>query len=223
MRPDHVGSGGFDSHTLPPSASRVGARARVIAAFATVVSLLATGAPVGAQARDSLPNPSGVVDTLVAPDLPQPPISPRRAFITSFLLPGYAQARLDRPTASAVFFGIEAASVLMLGKTLHDLRTAKRFRADSVPLTYELDEGGAIVRDAAGAPIVAQWQPGRYTEALVRARRLQVEDWLAAIVFNHLFAGAEAFVSAHLWDVPAALSVRPTAGGGAAVTASLRW
>ena len=221
MRPDRVGSGGFDSHTLPPAAPRLGAAARAIAAV--LVALLGAATPVGAQVRDTLPARAAVVDSLDALALPQPPISPRRAFVTSFLLPGYAQARLDRPTASAVFFGIEAASVLMLGKTLRDLRVAKRFRADSLPLTYELDESGAIVRDADGEPIVATWQPGRYTEALVRARRLQVEDWLAAIVFNHLFAGAEAFVSAHLWDVPAALSVRPTAAGGAAVTASLRW
>ena len=89
-------------------------------------------ARVRAQARDTLPAAVAVVDTLEALSLPRPPISPRRAFVTSFLLPGYAQARLDRPTASAVFFGIEAASVLMLGKTLHDLRVAKRFRGDSV-------------------------------------------------------------------------------------------
>lgn len=194
-----------------------------LAASLLAGALLGASAPAAAQVRDTLPSRAAIVDTLEAFDLPRAPMSPRRAFVTSFLLPGYAQARLDRPTASAVFFGIEAASVLMLGKTLHDLRVAKRFRADSVPLTYELDESGAVVRDEAGAPVVAQWAPGRYTEALVRSRRLQVEDWLAAIVFNHLFAGAEAFVSAHLWDVPAALSVRPTAGGGAAVSATLRW
>jgi len=199
------------------------ARAPFLLALVVASALLGAGAPAGAQVRDTLPTAAAVADSLAAFDLPRLPISPRRAFVSSFLLPGYAQARLDRPTASAVFFGIEAASVLMLGKTLHDLRVAKRFRADSVPLTYELDESGSIERDEAGMPIVATWAPGRYSEALVRSRRLQVEDWIAAIVFNHLFAGAEAFVSAHLWDVPAALSVRPTAGGGTAVSASLRW
>ena len=227
MRPDCVGSGGFDSHTLPPSAARVtgGRRARARCALGALLALatLAFAAPsLGAQVRDTLPR-SGATDALASPLLPEPPISPRRAFVTSLLLPGYAQARLDRPTASAVFFGIEAASVLMLGKTLHDLRVAKRFRGDSLPLTYRVDESGAVVRDSTGAPIAATWTPGRYSEALVRARRLQVEDWIAAIVFNHLFAGAEAFVSAHLWDVPAALSVRPTTGGGAVVSASVRW
>jgi len=204
-------------------AQRSSRRLRSVLVALAAAALLGAPHLAGAQVRDTTAAAAvaAVADTLNA--LPGPPISPRRAFVTSLLLPGYAQARLDRPTASAVFFGIEAASVLMLGKTLHDLRVAKRFRGDSIPLTYELDESGAVVRDDSGAPVVATWTPGRYTEALVRARRLQVEDWLAALVFNHLFAGAEAFVSAHLWDVPAALSVRPTAGGGAAVTASLRW
>ena len=231
MRPDCVGSGGFDSHTFPPRgtrASRPVAPPRVLRRLVATL-LMAIAASVGSastaasQRADSVRAAVASADTLLPPDLPEPPISPRRAFVTSLLLPGYAQARLDRPTASAVFFGIEAASVLMLGKSLHDLRVARRFRADSIPLTYELDEGGMVRRDERGDPVVATWTPGRYTTALVRARRLQVEDWLAAIVFNHLFAGAEAFVSAHLWDVPAALSVRPTGRGGAAVSASIRW
>ena len=188
-----------------------------------VVALLAAAPTAMAQVRDSVPQPARVVDTLATPDLPRPPISPRRAFVTSFLFPGYAQARLDRPTASAVFFGIEAGSLLMLGKTLHDLRVARRLQTDSLPLTFAVDDAGAVARDESGAPIVATWTPGRYTASLVASRRQQVEDWLAVIIFNHLFAGAEAFVSAHLWDVPTALSVRPTARGGTAISASLRW
>ncbi len=207
MRRDRVGSGPRRALALAP----------------LVASALLAASPAAAQVRDTLPAVVRAETVAAEPDLPRPPISPRRAFVTSFLLPGYAQARLDRPTASAVFFGIEAGSLLMLGKSLHDLRVAKRFGVDSVPMTYELDESGAVVRDEAGAPVVATWTPGRFPEALVRSRRLQVEDWLAVIVFNHLFAGAEAFVSAHLWDVPAALSVRPTAAGGTAVSASLRW
>lgn len=203
--------------------SRAARRARRVGLALTLAVCGAIPSAASSQARDTVPALPRAVDTLVAPELPRPPISPRRAFLTSFLLPGYAQARLDRPTASAVFFGIEAGSLLMLGKTVHDLRVARRFQADSLPLTYQLDSTGTLVRDASGAPVVATWTPGRYTTALVRARRLHVEDWLAALVFNHLFAGAEAFVSAHLWDVPAALSFRPNAGGGATVSASIRW
>lgn len=45
------------------------------------------------------------------------------------------------------------------------------------------------------------------------AKRQEVEDWLVLWVFNHLFAGAEAYVSAHLQDFPADLEVRAFPGG----------
>jgi hypothetical protein len=163
--------------------------------------------PVGA-----VPPVAPRVDSLAA-QLPQPPISPRRALLTSLALPGYGQARLRRPVASALFFGVEAASVVMLSKSLHDLRVAKRFRADSVPAAYQIDPAtGGVLRDEAGAPVVERWEPGFFTGERVRARRLHVEDWAAVLVFNHLIAGADAFVSAHLWDVPAAVSVSGTPG-----------
>ena len=44
-------------------------------------------------------------------------------------------------------------------------------------------------------------------------KRDEVEDWVVLVVFNHLIAGAEAFVSAHLWDFPADLATRSLPGG----------
>lgn len=41
----------------------------------------------------------------------------------------------------------------------------------------------------------------------------EAQDWLVLWVFNHLFAGAEAFVSAHLQDFPTDLRVRAFPGG----------
>jgi len=40
------------------------------------------------------------------------------------------------------------------------------------------------------------------------AKRQEVQDWLVLWIFNHLFSGAEAFVSAHLQDFPRELEVR---------------
>jgi hypothetical protein len=51
-----------------------------------------------------------------------------------------------------------------------------------------------------------------------RSRKLHVEDWTAAIIFNHLIAGADAFVGAQLWDVPTRVSMVPTQQGLALVT-----
>ena len=47
----------------------------------------------------------------------------------------------------------------------------------------------------------------------VAAKRQEVQDWLVLWIFNHLFSGAEAFVSAHLQDFPKELKVRAFPGG----------
>jgi len=51
----------------------------------------------------------------------------------------------------------------------------------------------------------------------VGAKRQEVQDWLVLWIFNHLFSGAEAFVSAHLQDFPKDLRVRAFPGGAATV------
>ena len=45
------------------------------------------------------------------------------------------------------------------------------------------------------------------------AKRQEVQDWTVLWVFNHLFSGAEAFVSAHLQDFPKDLKIRAFPGG----------
>ena len=49
--------------------------------------------------------------------------------------------------------------------------------------------------------------------SLVVAKRQEVQDWTVLWVFNHLFSGAEAFVSAHLQDFPKDLKIRAFPGG----------
>lgn len=48
---------------------------------------------------------------------------------------------------------------------------------------------------------------------LLGSKKQELEDWLVLWVFNHLFAGAEAFVSAHLRDFPTDLKLRAVPGG----------
>ncbi len=143
-----------------------------------------------------------------------PPISPRRAFLYSFLVPGSGQARLDRSFAGGMFFLIEAATLVLVHRSAEDLRIARRFSGDSMPLTYQVDPvTGIVARDTDGAPIVASWSQPRYDADWVRTRRLHYEDWLAVLFFNHLFAGADAFVAAQLWDLPGKLAIRQTPFG----------
>jgi hypothetical protein len=54
-------------------------------------------------------------------------------------------------------------------------------------------------------------------------KRQEHQDWLVLLGFNHLFAGLEAYVSAHLADFPGDLRVEAVPGGiGAAVSLPIR-
>jgi len=47
----------------------------------------------------------------------------------------------------------------------------------------------------------------------LKLKRQEVQDWLVLWAFNHLLAGAEAYVSGHLRDFPPDLQVRAFPGG----------
>jgi hypothetical protein len=49
--------------------------------------------------------------------------------------------------------------------------------------------------------------------ANLELKKQEVQDWAVLWAFNHLFAGAEAYVSAHLRDFPPDLKVRAYPGG----------
>ncbi|HWB43119.1 MAG TPA: hypothetical protein VG500_17775 [Gemmatimonadales bacterium] len=53
-------------------------------------------------------------------------------------------------------------------------------------------------------------------------KRREHEDWIVLLAFNHLFAGLEAYVGAHLADFPGDLRIRAVPGGvGASVSVPL--
>jgi hypothetical protein len=63
----------------------------------------------------------------------------------------------------------------------------------------------------------------RNSSARAESKRQEHEDWLVLLAFNHLFAGLEAYVSAHLADFPGDLRVEAVPGGvGAAVSLPIR-
>lgn len=133
-----------------------------------------------------------------------PPIRPKTALLRSLLVPGWGQASLGRGTAGAAYFGLEASSIAMLLFAKQELAVARRAARDSV-----------FVNDSTLGP--PPDVGGR-----VRVRKLQVEDWAALIFFTHLFSAADAFVSAHLWDVRVQVhgeSRMRTAG----ISASIPW
>jgi len=63
----------------------------------------------------------------------------------------------------------------------------------------------------------------RTNSARYEDKRREHEDWLVLLAFNHLFAGLEAYVSAHLSDFPADLHLEAVPGGvGGSVSVPVR-
>ncbi len=197
---------------------------RALAAIAGALSLaaLAPSASAAQQAdsvragvtRPAASTPPEAQAALRADSADGPPISPGRAFLYSFLVPGAGQAKLDRARAGGMFFLVEIAALALVHRSAEDLRIARRFAGDSVPLRYQVDATtGLVARDADGNPVVAAWSVPRFDEAYVRTRRLHYEDWIAVVAFNHFFAGADAFVAAQLWDLPGKVGLRQTPFG----------
>lgn len=171
--------------------------------------------PADSARRATLPSPAAARAAVpVAPRLVQPPISSRRAFLLSFVVPGLGQTRLDRGTSGALFASVEVSALTLVRRSLLDAAEARRFRKDTLPAEFTARPDGSVQRVGSVPP--------RYSESLVRLRRLQVEDWLAVVAFNHLIAAADAFVSAQLWDVPLDVTTVPTPRGPV-VAARLSW
>jgi len=154
-----------------------------------------------------------------------PPLSPGRAFLASLLLPGYAQIRLERPNAAALFGAAEILAIGMARKSALDLREARRGARDSVVLTWQVNPltGGVLLDSITGKPKPATFERNRNTPQRIAARRTHYEDWIAAIFFNHLISAADAYVAANLWDFPVNVRGGVSAQRSAQISASLAW
>ena len=235
MRPDAVGLGGFDSHTLPPHRfpdppllvrpRRAIARAVSAVFFAAVLCVVASALAEAQQvdsARVGASRPPGPASATAAPDSARPPVSPKRAFLYSLLAPGYGQSTLDRPIAGAVFFAAEVTFIALATKSAFDLRFARAHEADSLISTYAFNTDGTVRTDSLGRLVGQTYAPNRYATERVQARRKHLEDYYALLIANHLLAGAEAFVSAQLWDLPEHVSIRALPFG-AVLSATIPW
>lgn len=158
-----------------------------------VATLLLTGSVVHAQDTSV----SRVRASAPATEL-RPPLSPRRAFVYSLALPGYAQSLLGRGRTGTLLLAFESVALVMIRESAGSLREARRNLADSVIVSYV---------DGSGAPAI-RYERTPFSSALVRSRQEQLEDWIAVLAGNHLFSAIDAYVAAHLWDVPMEVAVR---------------
>ena len=184
---------------------------RAVALIVTLVLVAVPAVPAGAQRADSARvAPRAAATDTAASRVVKPPLSPRRAFLYSLLVPGYGQSVLRRPGAGVIFVLTESIAIAMLRESRADLAEARALQQDSLVV---------IGTDANGQPIT---QRNSYDAELIDVRRGHVEDWVAFLLANHLFAAADAYVAAHLWDLPAQISVRPGVAGPI-VAARLSW
>jgi hypothetical protein len=132
------------------------------------------------------------------------------------------QLRFHRPAAAAIFLVAEAGSVGMSVKSWNDLRKAKNARADTVGTPVLDGQGNPVIDPETGQPRVDYAPRNPNLAGRVRARRSHLEDWIAVVVFNHLFAGADAFVAANLADFDANVQVSAR-DGRVGLSAKLGW
>ena len=176
---------------------------------AAIGALSLTDSNVACAQRDSVARTIPITAAVA-----RAPISPRRAFFYSFVVPGYSQTVLGRNKAAAAFILVEAISLTMIRESAADVNEARRMTSDSVVISYV---------DGTGLPLTTKVAP-RFNDSDIRTRRAHIEDWVAFLIANHLFSGADAFVAAHLWDVTARVGMRVLPGSGqTVVAASLKW
>ena len=197
----HDGLGGFDSHALPPFVSRLDFRTQrrtvTLRRFQLHLASFAGAALIGLASVTNAQTDSAVSRSarIIPADTVRPPITPKRAFLLSLVAPGSAQNILGRHRAAATLLGVETMSIAMIRESGADLRESRRQLGDSLVLSY-VDANG----DRLATPTL---EPRRFGNTEVESRRSHVEDWVALLIANHLFAACDAFVAASLWDVQA--------------------
>ncbi len=178
-----------------------------VARSQVVDTLQATRAPV----QESSPSPEGG----------EQGVTPRGAFLRSLLVPGWGHAEVGSYVRGAFYFATQSTTALMLWKTDTRLARARDRRELMEALVRARLQAGGIVDPAELEAAVAGEEGVEGLTALEESRSEQREDWIALGIFLLFLGGADAYVSAHLADFPAAIEIEPTPAGGVEVGFSL--
>jgi hypothetical protein len=194
-------------------------RCRVIVLAGCLASLALPARPASAQdpvlRSDSMP---------VADTIPQELRSPRGAFVRAMLVPGWGHLHVGEYKRGAVYFSLQSASWFMLVKTIRRLNDVQDrddrltgLATDSLDIVAAGDTALARLWDE--DPVAYEeallTYPGlQDTRSLVSARRQQRQDWITYTLFFTFAAAVDAYVTAHLKDFPADVTVGAAEGGG---------
>jgi hypothetical protein len=189
--------------------------------------LVLVGVPnsVSSQVLDSIPPTPGNQE-IVQDTVSQPPdsigrITPGGAFLRSALVPGWGHTRVGAHGRGAFYFTVETVNAFLFFKTKSRLAKIKDQRAlleevvTARLLTQGMEDPEEIEAALAEDPVVSDL---RLRE---ESRSEQLEDWMALGIFFLFLSGADAFVSAHLADFPAAVEIDPAPAGGVEVGLSI--
>ena len=143
------------------------------------------------------------------------------------------------------------AALVDSSRTIDTLLAGRRQRADSIRPRPPISPGVAFLRSLAipgwgqaslnrnvtggifvafeGIALAMVWKAGWQLDfARVRGKHVdshvqEQQDWVVLLIFNHVLAGTEAFVSAHLYDFPAALKAQALPDGSTGVGVQVRF
>lgn len=134
-------------------------------------------------------------------------VSPRGAFIRALLVPGWGHAAIGSYTRAGFYFAAETATAYTLLRTRHRLSEARAHRGlVEGALRQDLAAQGVTEPEEIEA-LLAEDESLRELRELVEAREQQQEDLVAFGIFLLFLSGADAYVSAHLADFPAPISL----------------
>ncbi len=150
------------------------------------------------------------------------PVAPNTAFLRAVLVPGWGHASIGTYTRAGFYFALEATTVYGL------LRTRKRL--NEVAARAEFREN--VLRDDLAAQGIVDFDEVESAldddstledmRDLEDSRRQQQEDWAALGIFLLLLSGADAYVSAHLQDLPAPIEFQAAPAGDGRVELGFR-
>ncbi len=203
--------------TLAPAARRL---IWALLGTAALGALASAPALAAQEARPAVPSDSAQSQAQLQGQAPRG-VSPRGAFLRAAALPGWGHASIGAYHRGAFYFLVESASAWMLVKTRRrftDVERRLRFEEDL--LRTDLLAGG-VTDEAEIRKRLDEDATLEDLRDLREARRQQREDWTAASAFLVLLAGVDAYVSAHLRDFPAPLSLEAVPVGNGRVEISL--
>jgi hypothetical protein len=193
----------------------------LIGASVLIPSLL-PGESAAGQVPDTLqPAPAEERQQDSVPVIAPGGITPRGAFLRSMLIPGWGHAEVGSYVRGGFYFSAQSATVFMLVKTHSRLaRATDRLELMESVVRRRLEASGvtdprALEEALDGDPRVEDLR------ALKISRSEQRQDWMALGIFLVFLGGADAFVSAHLADFPAAVEIEATPSGALQVGVSV--